>query len=67
MPRVVEAAGKTPIALVLPGEGGTAEEQAADMGFDLEILPNGNMQITQQLSDGDLAQSDDGQSDAEPK
>ena len=66
-PIAVEAAGKTPIALVLPGEGGTAEEQAADMGFDLEILPNGNMQITQQLSDGDLAQSDDGQSDAEPK
>ena len=66
-PIAVEAAGKTPIALVLPGEGGTAEEQAADMGFDLEILPNGNMQITQQLSDDDLAQSDAPQSDAEPK
>lgn len=66
-PMAVEAVGKTAGLLVLPGEGGTAEEQAADMGFDLEILPNGNVMVSQQLSDDDWAQSDAPQSDAEPK
>lgn len=66
-PIAVEAAGKTPIALVLPGEGGTAEEQASDLGFDLDLMPVENVQEKQGLSDAAPRQSDAQQSDAEAK
>lgn len=66
-PMAVEAVGKTAGLLVLPGEGGTAEEQAAEMGFDLEILPNEKAVAYQQLSDAAFGQSDESQSEGKGK
>ncbi len=66
-PMAVEAVGKTAGLLVLPGEGGTAEEQAEDLGFILDIMPDGKAVAYQQLSDDDLGQSDEPQSEGEAK
>ena len=66
-PMAVEAVGKTAGLLVLPGEGGTAVEQAAEMGFDLEILPNEKAVAYQQLSDEAFGKSDEPQSEGEGK
>ena len=66
-PMAVEAVGKTAGLLVLPGEGGTAEEQAEDLGFDLVLMPDGKAMAYQQLSDDDFGQSDEPQSEGEGK
>lgn len=66
-PMAVEAVGKTAGLLVLPGEGGTAEEQAEDMGFTLELMADGKAVAYQQLSDEAFGQSDEPQSEGEGK
>ncbi len=66
-PMAVEAVGKTAGLLVLPGDGGTAEEQAEDMGFTLELMADGKAVAYQQLSDEAFGQSDEPQSEGEGK
>lgn len=66
-PMALEAVGKTAGLLVLPGEGGTAEEQAEDMGFTLELMADGKAVAYQQLSEEAFGQSDAQQSDEDGK